>query len=188
MKASTTTIDWDAAIASLSVIPQDKHADYFAMLFSRKAEVRQVTKEVKAKAVTIKAKGEKMSSKVRDKANEAKSSTKAKSSKRKAVTQKRAKVNGISISYHNYSMLQTVRELVANNVNGAEGLSSTEIAEYRDCGEAGHDCSQNLDRLKALGLIGWRLVDVKESGTGQHNWPAQNLPSYSKRRQFVLLG
>ena len=181
------TIDWDAALASLSTIPQDKHADYLAMLTSGKDEIKQATRGVKAKAATLGAKVEKAtSSKVQDKANKAKSTTRAKSSTRKAVTQKRAKVNGVSISYHNYSMLQTVRELVANGVNGAEGLSSTEIAEYRDCGEAGHDCSQNLDRLKALGLIGWRLVDVKESGTGQHNWPAQNLPSYSKRREFVL--
>ena len=185
MKASNTTIDWDAAIASLSVIPQDKHADYFAMLSSRKAEVRQVTKEVKAKAVTIKAKGEKISSKVRDKANEAKSSTRAKSAKKKIVPQKRAMINGVSISFHQYSMLQTVRELVANGVNGADGLSSTEIAEYRGCGEEGHDCSVVFDRLKDQGLIDWQLVEMKGKAPA---WPAGNLPSHTKRRQFVLLG
>ena len=186
---NTKNIDWDAVLASLSTIPQDKHADYLAMVTSGRDKFKQATKEVKAKAVILGAKVEKAtSSKVQDKANKAKSSTKAKTSKKRAVAQKRAKVNGVFLTFHQYSMLQTVRELVANGVNGAEGLSSTEIAEYRDCGEAGHDCSQVLDRLKSLGLIGWRLVDVKESGTGQHNWPAQNLPSYSKRRQFVLLG
>ncbi len=47
------TIDWDAALASLSTIPQDKHADYLAMLTSGKAEVERVTKEVKAKAANL---------------------------------------------------------------------------------------------------------------------------------------
>ena len=180
-------IDWDAAMVSLSEMPQDQHAPYLAMLTFGKKQLKTSTDEARTKVVALEAKVEKAtSSKVRDKANEAKSSSRAKSAKKKAVSQKKAKINGVIITFHQYSMLQTVRELVANGVNGAEGLSSTEIAEYRDCGEAGHDCSQNLDRLKALGLIGWRLVDVKESGTGQHNWPAQNLPSYSKRREFVL--
>jgi hypothetical protein len=184
-----SNIDWDAVMVSLSTLPQDKHADYFALITSGKDNLKQTTKTVKAKAAAIGAKVEKAtSSKVQDKANKVKSTTRTKPPKKKTVAARTAKVNGVSISYQHYSMLQTVRELVANEVNGVEGLSSREIAEYRDCGEAGHDCSQNLDRLKALGLIGWRLVDIKESSTGQHNWPAQNLPSYSKRRQFVLLG
>ena len=56
-------------------------------------------------------------------------------------------------------MLQTVRELVANGVNGAEGLSSTEIAEYRDCGEKGNDLMKDY----------WNLDDYKieEKGVNQ---------------------
>ena len=52
------TIDWDAALAPLSTIPQDKHADYLAMLTSGKAEVERVTKEVKAKAASLTQKAE----------------------------------------------------------------------------------------------------------------------------------
>ena len=143
-----------------------------------------VTSPKREKKVVIKTT---KASKVRDKANEAKHSSKVKSLKRKAVTQKRAKVNGVSISYHNYSMLQTVRELVNNGVNGAEGLSSTEIAEYRACGETGSECSTILDRLKTHGLIGWRLVEVKKSGE-EPSWPSRNFPSSTKRREFALLG
>jgi hypothetical protein len=185
MKTSNTTIDWDAAIASLSVIPQDKHADYFAMLASGKAEIKQAAKEVKAKVVTIGAKIEKTrSSNVQDKAKEAKSSTRAKSAKKKIVPQKRAMINGVSISYHQYSMLQTLRDLVTSGVNGADGLSSTEIAEYRGCGEQGTDVSVVFDRLKAQGLIDWRLVEMKGKSP---DWPAGNLPSHTKRREFVLM-
>jgi hypothetical protein len=152
-----------------------------------KREKKVVIKTTKAKVSLVKT-TKATSSEVKDKANEAKSSSKVKSLKNKAVTQKRAKVNGVSISYHNYSMLQTVRELVNNGVNGAEGLSSTEIAEYRECGETGGECSTILDRLKTHGLIGWRLVEVKKSGEEEQSWPSRNFPSSTKRREFALLG
>ena len=183
-------IDWDAVMVSLSTLPQDKHADYLALVRSGKGKIKQAIKEGKAKAVTLEVKAEKATrSKVQEKANKAKSSTKAKSSKKRAaVVQKKAKVNGVFITFHQYSMLQTVRELVANGVNGAEGLSSTEIAEYRECGETGGDVSTVLDRLKAHGVIGWQLVEVNKKLDKERSWPSRNFPSSTKRREFILLG
>ncbi len=182
-------IDWDAAMVSLSEMPQDQHAPYLAMLTFEKKQLKTSTDEARTKVVALEAKVEKAtSSKVRDKANEAKSSSRAKSAKKKAVSQKKAKINGVIITFHQYSMLQTVRDLVNNGVNGAEGLSSTEIAEYRECGETGGDCSTVLDRLKAHGLIDWRLVEVSKKSGKEQSWPSRNFPSSTKRRQFVLLG
>ena len=177
--------DWAAIRAALSILPQDQHADYLAMLNDTKTRA----KGIKAKAVTLEVKPEEATgSKVQEKAKKAKSSTRAKSSsKRASVGQKKAKVNGAFITFHQYSMLQTVRELVANGVNGAEGLSSTEIAEYRDCGETGGEVSSVLDRLKAYDIIDWRLVEVKKPD-GEQSWPSRNVPSSTKRREFTLLG
>ena len=138
-----------------------------------------VAKPAKPAETTAKA-----ASKVQDKASKAKSSARAKSArtKRKQTGERKlAKVNGKPISYRQFSMLQTVRELVANGVNGAEGLSSTEIAEYRDCGEKGNHCSMVLDQLKAKGLIDWTLVDTKSGAVGRARFANQN-----RRRQFVL--
>jgi len=138
-----------------------------------------VAKPAKPAETTAKA-----ASKVQDKASKAKSSARAKSSrtKRKQTGERRlAKVNGKPINYRQFSMLQTVRELVANGVNGAEGLSSTEIAEYRDCGEKGNDCSLMLDQLKGKGLIDWTLVDMKSGAVGPARFANSN-----RRRQFVL--
>ena len=138
-----------------------------------------VAKPAKPAETTAKA-----ASKVQDKASKAKSSARAKSTrtKRKQTGERKlAKVNGKPISYRQFSMLQTVRELVANGVNGAEGLSSTEIAEYRDCGEKGGHCSMMLDQLKAKGLIDWTLVDTKSGAVGPARFANSN-----RRRQFVL--
>ena len=176
--------DWAATKAALSILPQEQHADYLAMLNDTKTRAKGIT--AKAVALEVKPK-EATGSKVQEKAKKAKSSTKAKSSrKRAAATQKKAKVNGIFITFHQYSMLQTVRELVANGVNGVEGLSSNEIAEYRDCGEKGGDVSSVLDRLKDCCLLDWRLVEVKKPD-GEQSWPSSNFPSSTKRREFTLL-
>tara|TARA_Y100001973_G_C5138984_1_gene301897 strand:+ start:385 stop:969 length:585 start_codon:yes stop_codon:yes gene_type:complete len=126
----------------------------------------------------------KAASKVQDKASKAKSSARAKSARaarKQASDRKVAMINGKPISFRQFSMLQTVRELVANGVNGAEGLSSTEIAEYRDCGEKGNDCSQLLDQLKKKGLVDWTLVDMKSGVVGPERFANSN-----RRRQFVL--
>ena len=178
--------DWAATRAALSILPQEQHADYLAMLNDTKTRA----KGIEAKAVTLEVKPEEATgSKVQEKAKKAKSSTKAKSSrKRAAVSQKKAKVNGAFITFHQYSMLQTVRELVANGVNGAEGLSSSEIAEYRDCGETGSEVSTVLDRLKAYRIIDWRLVEVSKKPDESQTWPSRNFPSSTKRREFTLLG
>ena len=186
MKNPQTQDDWAATKAALSILPKEQHADYLAMLNDAKTKAKGIT----AKAVTLEVKPEKATgSKVQEKANKAKSSTKAKSSsKRAAVVQKKAKVNGAFITFHQYSMLQTVRELVANGVNGAEGLSSSEIAEYRDCGETGSEVSTVLDRLKAYRIIDWRLVEVSKKPDESQTWPSRNFPSSTKRREFTLLG
>ena len=182
---SEKNTDWAATRAALSILPQEQHADYLAMLNDTKTRAKGIT----AKAVAIEVKPEEATgSKVQEKAKKAKSSTKAKSSrKRAAVAQKKAKVNGAFITFHQYSMLQTVRELVANGVNGAEGLSSTEIAEYRVCGETGGEVSSVLDRLKACDIIDWRLVEVNKKPDETRSWPSRNFPSSSKRREFTLL-
>ena len=133
-----------------------------------------VAKPAKPAETTAKA-----ASKVQDKASKAKSSARTK--RKQTGERKLAKVNGKPISYRQFSMLQTVRELVANGVNGAEGLSSTEIAEYRDCGEKGNHCSMMLDQLKAKGLIDWTLVDTKSGAVGRARFANSN-----RRRQFVL--
>lgn len=128
----------------------------------------------------------KAASKVQDKASKAKSSARAKSARttrKQAIDRKLAKVNGKEINYRQFSMLQTVRELVANGVNGAEGLSSTEIAEYRDCGEKGSYCSLVMKQLKTKGLIDWKLVDTK----GDSDTRPPRFANSNRRRQFILV-
>ncbi len=139
-----------------------------------------VAKPAKPAETTAKAEN-----KVKDKASKAKSSARAKSAraaKKQSSRQKLAKVNGVDISYRQYSMLQTVRELVANGVNGADGLSSTEIAEYRDCGEKGSDCSTILDQLKTKGLIDWKLTETSSKISGR----SARFANSNRRREFTL--
>lgn len=166
--------DWAATMDVLRNLPQDQHANYLATLQGSKQEVKEGIDQAKAKV-------ESHRKAVQPAKSSAKPDTKPKRKARKREAA-RAVVLGVSLNYRQFSMLQTVRDLVASGVNGSEGLSSAEIAEYRECGETSSTVSPILDQLKDRRVIDWKLVD-RTGAEVSH----QHIFQKGVRREFRLM-